>query len=123
MKKIFLACTLWLFAGQMCFGQSSTDSSGLVPYTPTRLEWLVLELNALFRHETPFGGEKSGYTVTFVAKGHDTILLLLQHEAAADRRSINITMQSLRNAAKITAKGHGWDGWLNIKEEIYQVGN
>src|SRR4051812_45433097 len=67
---LFIAC---IFVGSV-FAQ---DKPGLEPYTPTKIEWLALVLNATYREDHL--RENDGLSLTYIDLDHETILILVQH--------------------------------------------
>lgn len=89
---------------------------GWKPYTPSRLQWLALELNAALR--VPLSVE-SGYLMDFVPiENEDAILIYVRYLPSVNREVMNISIDSARNVITIKAEGYGWTSWLKVKEEI-----
>jgi hypothetical protein len=88
-------------------------SPGLQPYTPSKIEWLALELNAY--HRTGALG-KDGYSITYIAVGADTITILVQYIEGVDREAMNVTVEAAREVADIVCKSHKWN-WVKTKEQ------
>ncbi len=96
--------------------QVKSLKEGMKPYTPTRLEWLAVELNAMYRYEM---NDLKGFMLTFIVlMDENTILIPVQHSMKTDRQAMNIGIDAVRYAVNKTAKSKGWDSWLKIKEEI-----
>jgi hypothetical protein len=60
-------------------------------YTPTKLEWLALPLQA---HYGINFLETQGVRINFIPEAPDTILVLLQHTPSASREVMNIHMDT-----------------------------
>lgn len=93
-----------------------TRREGAAPYTPTKLEWLALECSARLGK-----GPQGTAMQTLILPDHttDSILIVVDYErATTDRQVLNSWVELARNQIKVSAKGHGWDGWVNVKENL-----
>jgi hypothetical protein len=94
---------------------------GSKPYTPTRLEWLAVELNSEMRKEPT---ELSEYLITFAPlPKEDAILIIVRYLPSVDRipesrQRMNLTLDTARKVIAIKAIGRGWSSWLKVKERI-----
>ena len=97
------------------FADSVPDGNG--PYTPTKLEWLAMELNG---HAHRYGMGSDGFMVNCQARGSNTINIeVLYYEdmtnnIAKIRRET--AMESVKTGLKLRCQAHGWD-WVNTSEE------
>ncbi len=97
------------------------ELQGTKPYTPTRLEWLAVKLNAYYRYDS-LREPALGFNVTFVTiENEDSILLYVQHMRDANRASMNITVNSARKIFDMEVKNRGWDSWVKLREKIEMV--
>jgi len=89
---------------------------GSKPYTPTRLEWLVVQLNA----EDPGGSDLvSGMDLSYVALAdQDAILIYVRYYPSVDRELMNSAIDFSRKYIGLEAKSRGWDSWLTVKENV-----
>jgi hypothetical protein len=85
------------------------------PYIPTKMEWLITELEAAGRHEIT---SMSDYALDFASPNPDTVFIVVLYPSTVDRQVMNIGIESARKAAEITIKGHGWENWVKIKERV-----
>ena len=89
------------------------------PYTPSRLSWLAVDLNANLR--VPMS-VNNGYLMTFVpVENEDTILIYVRYLPSVNREAMNIVLNSAREVISIRAKVHGWTSWLKVKEDVRMV--
>jgi hypothetical protein len=89
---------------------------GSKPFTPTRLEWLAVELNANFRVDS---SPASLYTVGYIpVPNEDAIAIDIVYDPSVDRRIINTAADQARKGVAILSKRRGWESWLKIKEQI-----
>ncbi len=97
------------------FADPVPDGNG--PYTPTKLEWLAMELNG---HAHRYGMGSDGFMVNCQARGSNTINIeVLYYEdmtnnIAKIRRET--AMESVKTGLKLRCQAHGWD-WVNTSEE------
>ncbi len=88
------------------------------PYTPSRLEWLALQLNANYCATRP---QERELTVWFSHGVYtDTLLICVGYSSPLDRKFINQAVGSAKSSASIAAQSHGWDSWVKIKEIVWK---
>jgi hypothetical protein len=86
------------------------------PYTPTRLEWLAVDLNGRLRVDL---SEETGYLMQFVPmKGTDTILIYVTYLPSVGRQAMIMSIDSARKVISIEAKARGWSSWLKVDEHV-----
>jgi hypothetical protein len=111
LPALLLVSALTIYAEQ---GQSIPE--GMKPYTPTRLEWLAVELNATNRTDL---NDLEGYTLSFIAmEKENTILIYVGHTQKTNRQAMNIAINNARKIIEIYSKSRGWDSWIKIREKI-----
>ena len=94
----------------------SSDLEGAKPYTPSRLEWLAVELNASLRVSMSVN---NGYLMSFAPiKKEDVILIYVRHLPNVNREVMNISINSAREVISIKAKQYGWNSWLKVREDV-----
>jgi tRNA threonylcarbamoyladenosine modification (KEOPS) complex Pcc1 subunit len=124
-KSVVLAVTAFLGCvgtGAFAFAQGpSPQLEGYKPYTPTRLEWLAVELNAQMRRDpTPL----SEYAVMFVPlEKEDAILIYVTYLPSVDkvpesRQRMNLTLDMARKVIAMKSNARGWSSWLKVKERV-----
>jgi hypothetical protein len=113
-KEVVISTFLILFLA-VSIANGQQQSGGNEPYTPSKIEWATLELQALYG-KTSMTAE-SPLTITFIAQpDKSTILCLFQYtqdypaaELKADRDSINYVFSKYKSSV-------GWP-WLRLKIE------
>lgn len=96
--------------------ETSANLQGWKPYTPTRLEWFAVEMNAENRVQL---SEASGYSLDFLPiEKEDSILIYVQYLPTVNRQVMNMSIDTARKLISIKAKSYGWTSWLRIKEDI-----
>lgn len=93
---------------------------GALPYTPSRLEWLAVELNAEGRVDL---SEASGFSLDYVPiESENTILIFVRYLPAVNREAMNIAIDNARSIVMLKTKVHHWGSWLRVKENIEVAG-
>jgi hypothetical protein len=94
----------------------TAQPEGAKPYTPTRLEWLAVELNARMRED--FGPDRD-YALSFVADSkHDTIVILASYLPSVNREAMRVTINYARKAVSLLSDYRGWSSWLKVREQV-----
>lgn len=117
-------CFALLVAGATVFALAQDrvmPLQGKQPYTPSRLEWLAVELNVNMRISFLGGNHHSLDLVPIEAE--DAILIYVRYSPNVNREEMNKNIDTARKVIQLRAKKHGWDGWVKIKEDIEMVEN
>jgi hypothetical protein len=89
---------------------------GMKPYVPSRLEWLAVELNAMYRIDLV---EAEGFSVTYIAlDAQDTILIYVRYSRKTVREAMNLGIDNARKLVEMATKSRGWDSWVKVRESI-----
>lgn len=125
-KKLFVV-GLVLFLCGMLFSLFSTSyrevkaetSPGMDKYTPTKLEWAAVELNAYFRDKFAEGSffVKQKFEVSYRAKTPDTIIVRCAYSANMSRPDLNKLVEALKKMVSNYASRKGFGDWLKVEEE------
>ena len=102
------------------------QTEGLQPFTPTRIEWLTLTLNAtnMFQYNFISSINKTQIDVTYRGiSAENTIIIMLNHNEGIESEKIGVIMQALRQKVIKLAKSFGWDTWIKVKENIVVIKN
>ncbi len=93
-----------------------SNLEGSKPYTPSRLEWLAVELNANLRISMSVN---NGYLMNFAAiEKEDAVLIYVRYLPKVNREAMNISINSAREVISIKTKQYGWNSWLKVREDI-----
>ena len=85
-------------------------------YTPSRLEWLAVELNAGLRVRLT---QDNGYSMDFVpVENVDAILIYVVYLPTVDREVMNLAIDTARKVIAMKVKSKGWASWVNVKEQV-----
>lgn len=91
---------------------SAQQSEGSKPYTPTRLEWLALELevrNSSTKHP-------GIVTVSYGARPQEnTIVLGVSYFRDADHAQVSAIVDVAKMLTNNAIKRHGWESWVKIE--------
>lgn len=90
----------------------SEKGPGLEEYKPTRLDWLTVMLNSLFKRPNV---QSVGFDM-FYLPGSDgySITLVVSHSADANKRELEEAINVAKNFARVLAKNYGWDEWIKV---------
>jgi hypothetical protein len=87
---------------------------GMLPYTPSRLEWLELDLQANFRSEDVIDPEIS-YSLSFFARRPNTIVVFVQHSKRTPARMVDRAVEHGKQTVEKAAAFYGWSNWVKIE--------
>jgi hypothetical protein len=100
-------------------GLATPGGSGADRYQPTKLDWLVLQLNAKDRLQNPFG---SGL-VEYEAAPPDTVVMrLLPSPIRLGQGGMKEVIQTTRRVILSEAKMWGFEGWVQTREKVLSPG-
>lgn len=90
------------------------NSPGLEKFTPTRLDWLLVLLNARFQIEHPFR--------VYFKTGDDgrSIYVVASHSADVDKKLLEEWIHKAKDIVLDVAASYGWDSWLEVKVDIHK---
>lgn len=93
-------------------------NGGAGAYTPTRIEWLCVELNSLSFFD--WRTEDVGLHAMFVPKtgDPDTVLVKFTFTDNVDADSKNAIIRMAKDVIKHYACTRGWDTWLKMEVKI-----
>jgi hypothetical protein len=105
-----------LVFGCLMFAQDRSRLQGLKPYTPTRFEWLAVDLNASLRIAGIM--ESSHFDMSFTPlENEDAILIHVVHLPGVDREAIRSSVDYAKAYITARIKMYGWS-WVKVKEKI-----
>jgi len=83
-------------------------------YTPTRLEWLAVEINSSIS-TIPI---PAGIMLKFKAGDGNTLNLHVNYLPVADRAQLNLIVNMVKGYAITLAEARGWNTWMRIEEKV-----
>jgi hypothetical protein len=84
---------------------------GMMPYTPTRIEWLALELEASFHQD--FSSD-SPYALHYIAATPNTIFIVVQYRNNAPIGVVDKAIDVAKRLVNAHASSNGWS-WVKIE--------
>lgn len=84
---------------------------GMVPYTPTRIEWLAMELEASYRED--IGSDN--YSVHYLAKPPNTVLIFVRYTGKTSAAIVDRGIDTAKQLVKQDASSHGWSPWVKVE--------
>ena len=105
--------------GLSTVGSADPGGSGADRYQPSKLDWLVLQLNAKDRLQNPFG---SGL-VEYLAAPPDTVVMrLLSTPIRLGQGGMKEVIQTTRRVILSEARLWGFEGWVQTSEKVLDQG-
>lgn len=102
---------LFICASAFVYGQDKPP--GLSAYSPTKLEWAALELQAL--HGRSLMTHESPLMVTFVPQADGvTVLCYLQYTSDFQAAALKLQRDALEKAFDLYRQSHKWQ-WLRLR--------
>ncbi len=84
-------------------------TQGDMPYTPTKLEWLALQLNILAGYQT------ENIDIDYIeVKNKDTIVIHIGYSPNTSAEILTLAEKASKDAVRRLAKLYGWDNWVKI---------
>lgn len=85
-------------------------------YSPTRIEWLCMELNAESKEELT---NPPGYSKHFTYSGNDpdTVIVFVRYLPTTDRELLNAVVNNAKQLVELKAKNRGWT-WVKVREDV-----
>jgi hypothetical protein len=115
LMRFFPAILLWLSLPFNAIPQGRRVTEGERLYTPTRLEWLALDMNARLRRDF---SATSSFSMDFAPVMENTILIVVHYLPNVNRTAMNMSIASARKVIEIDTRARGWSSWVRIKEQV-----
>ena len=120
MQKLWAYISIAIFMGVLGIGmahaQKGPQTEGAKPYTPSRLEWLALKLNA----EMGRTFSQGGFQMLFVPdEKNNTIVMVVNYiKGTVPEEQIDSEIKHAKKVIELTAKARKWNSWLKVRELI-----
>ncbi|MDE0086200.1 MAG: hypothetical protein OXU23_10840 [Candidatus Poribacteria bacterium] len=90
----------------------SDKAPGLEKYTPTRLDWLTVMLNAQFSYDNVVSDR---FTLSYLP-GVDgkSLSVIVKHFADADKERMEERIDLAKKAVSAVSEMYNWDSWLEV---------
>ena len=95
--------------------QQTLNRLGLTPYTPTKIEWLALDVRSRLPQ---FESADKSFVLSVSQEDPETLLIFVEYLPTVNREMMNSAIDSTRKVILITAKIYGWDKWVKIREQV-----
>ena len=93
-------------------------SKGQQPYTPSRVEWLALQLNSKNQITCP---RLNGIILLYLAIPEEDLLrVAVSHPKDAEQSIVREVVESGKHIASAEAQIYGWDSWIKIEEFVQE---
>ena len=84
----------------------------MVLYTPTRLEWLALDLEASYHEDF---GPDSNYSLHYLPKPPNTVLIFVHYKSETSAETVNHAIDAAKEVVNQDASSHGWRSWVKVE--------
>ena len=120
MNRVLLLVTFafCISVASAAIAQEAENNPGLVPYIPTRMEWLALLAHSRVYQDTSAAG---GFLLGVVQSGDETLTILVTHGTKTDRQEIASAITNARRTIMNIARSHGWHEWVKIQERVILI--
>ena len=118
-RSTVLGVALGAFLGLTLSGVLSaqrTSHPGSEPFTPTRMDWLIVNLQACCRHD---GLSVDGFDLQLTNPEPETVLIYVSYLPNVNRAAMNLTIDSVKKVVDIKAKSYGWQSWVKVREDVH----
>jgi hypothetical protein len=95
--------------------QETPNRPGLTPYMPTKIEWLALDVRSQLQQNV---SADSLFFLSVVHVDHETLLIVVRYPPTVNREMMRSAVDSARRIIMTTAKSHGWESWVKIREQV-----
>lgn len=108
-RTLLISCVLFFFAGYSVKSFTKTEP-GQEPYVPTRVEWLVLDLEASSRQSY-----SAGVGIDYVVKAPNTVGVLVQYTDNASAAAVDSAAKHAQELVQKYATNYGWSSWVKVE--------
>jgi len=116
---VIVVVAVGAFATLYSKGATGPTEPGMIAYTPTRLEWLALQLQANYRDEN---FDNAGqYGVGFIPKSPNTIVIFVTYTEAASAANVDTAVLVAQTALKRESSRFGWSDWVKVEVQRKQL--
>jgi hypothetical protein len=111
MIGLFTVCAIAIL-GHVMQPAAPPTQPGMTPYTPTRLEWLALDLEASYHEDFALN---SDYSLHYLPKPPNTVLIFVHYKSEASAQTVNHAIDAAKEVVNQDASSHGWRSWVKIE--------
>ena len=117
MRRVVVICAVAALIALTVHSDAAPHSAepgmepGLMPYTPTRIEWLALDLEASYHQDF---GHDSGVSLHYLAKPPNTVLVFIHYTSEASAEAVDNAIETAKQLVKQDGASHNWS-WVKIE--------
>lgn len=111
LMSLFIVCAIAIL-GHAMRSAAPPVQPGMAPYTPTRLEWLALDLEASYHEDF---ARDSNYSLHYLPKPPNTVLIFVHYKSDTSAESVNHAIDSAKEVVYQDAASHGWRSWVKVE--------
>lgn len=111
MIGLFTVCSITIL-GLSTHPAAPPAQPGMVPYTPTRLEWLALDLEASYHEDF---SRDNNYSLHYLPKPPNTVLIFVHYKAEVSTETVNHAIDAAKEVVNEDASSHGWRSWVKVE--------
>lgn len=116
---LYACCAALLVVALVAVGTAGPAGSGADRFEPTKLDWLVLQLNAKGRLQSPFGSGLVAYDAT----PPDTVVIrLISSKIRYGSGGMENLIESSTDVVLAEARRWGFEAWVQTKNEVLAEG-
>ena len=86
--------------------------AGMIPYTPSRVEWLALDLEASYHQDF---GRDSDYSLHYLPKPPNTILVFVHYKSETSVETVDKAIDTAKQLVNQDASAHRWSSWVKVE--------
>lgn len=112
MKKIILLACAGLLVPAFAVRSDPPAQPGMMPYTPTRLEWLTVDLEASYHQDF---SRDTPYSLHYLPKAPNTVLIFAHYTSETPPGTLEIAIDAAKQQVNQDASSHGWSSWVKLE--------
>lgn len=117
-RSTVLGVAFGAFLSLTLLSAQRTAHPGSEPFMPTRMDWLIVELQACCRTDG-LSVEGERFELQFTNPDSETVLIYVSYLPTVDRAAMNIAIDSARKIIDIKIKSYGWQDWVKVREDVH----
>ena len=117
LNRSTLALIAFLLGAFSTGAQNRPVPEGVRPYTPTRLEFMALDLESHLKSDL---GGPDMFSMDFTPNGAspNEIVIVVRYLPTADRQIMNESIENAKKIIALESKHKGWSSWLTVREDV-----
>ncbi len=116
MSIVYSSICVLVLTACVAYAQMKHRSPGTEPYTPTKLEWLAVKLNACRDNNLAL----YKYSIRYNTSGDNTIEIFVQYAPDVRREWMNQMVEKCRGEVEAVVRNHGWN-WVKVREKYRKL--